>query len=251
MFRAEAKGQALHFDTDGVVGGNEVFKDRETGSHWQQSVSTATSGPLKGTRLAIYPFLMTTWGEWNKQHPNTLVLKPEPGYAEIMPNMNKFINRGISGVLPDPKGALSHDDRLRPREMVLGLEIGKAEMAFPLSALRDVRVVNDRIGGKPVLIVHQPGSDTTTAFVREWKGRTLRFKPADQEADQLLDLETNSSWNAYGLCLSGPLEGSQLKPLTLEPEFWFAWSEFHPKTDVYRPVNQPKTEPGNEPKKEQ
>ncbi len=245
MFRAEAKGQALHFDTDGDVGGNEVFKDRETGSHWQQSVSTATSGPLKGTRLAIYPFLMTTWGEWNKQHPNTLVLKPEPGYAEIMPNMNKFINRGISGVGPDPKEAFGHDDRLRPRELVLGLEVGKSEMAFPLSALRTVRVVNQRIGGKPVLIIHQLASDTTTAFVAQWKGRILRFQPANQEADQLLDLETHSLWNAYGLCLSGPLKGSQLKSLILEPEFWFAWSEFHPKTNVYRPANQPKDEPKN------
>jgi hypothetical protein len=243
VFRAAAKGRALHFDPDGDVGGNEVFKDRETGSHWQQSVSSATSGPLKGTRLAIYPFLMTTWGEWSKQHPSTLVLKPEPGYAEAMPNMNKFLNRGISGLLPDPKGALSHDDRLHPREMVLGLEVGKAEIAFPLATLRTVRVVNDRIGGKPVLIVHQPSSDTTTAFVAQSNGKTLQFEPADQEADQLTDLETHSTWSAYGLCLSGPLKGSQLKSLILEPEFWFAWSEFHPKTNVYRPADEPSKKP--------
>jgi hypothetical protein len=24
-----------------------------------------------------------------------------------------------------------------------------------------------------------------------------------------------------------------LKSLVLEPEFWFAWSEFHPKTEVF------------------
>jgi len=39
VFRAEAKGQVLHFDSqglEGLVGANEVFKDRETGSRWQQ-----------------------------------------------------------------------------------------------------------------------------------------------------------------------------------------------------------------------
>jgi Protein of unknown function (DUF3179) len=233
VFRAEAKRRALHFDTDGVNGGNEVFKDRETGSHWQQSTAMATAGPLQGTELKLYPFLLTRWGEWKKQHPNTLVLKPLPGYADLMPAMNKIIKRGISGVGAAPSGAFSHDNRLRPRETVVGLVVGQEVKAFPVSALRKVRVVNDNIGGTPVLIVHQPASDTTTAFDAQLKGRALRFEPADQEADMLFDLETHSSWNAYGLCLSGQLKGSQLKSLILEPEFWYAWSEFHPKTNLY------------------
>jgi Protein of unknown function (DUF3179) len=239
VFRAEVKGRVLHFDPDGDTGGNEVYKDRETGSRWQQSMSTAMSGPLKGTHLAVYPFLMTTWGEWKKQHPNTLVLKPEPGYLEMMPMMNRILNRGIAGMGPDPKGTLRQDTRLRPREMVLGLEVGKEEIAYPITALREVRVVNDRVGGKPVLIVHQPTADTTTAFEAKWKGKTLRFEAADQEADRILDLQTQSSWNAYGLCVSGPLKGAQLKSLILEPEFWFAWSEFRPETRVYQAGNVP------------
>lgn len=212
-----------------------MFKDRETGSLWQQSAAMATSGPLKGSELKIYPFLRTTWAEWRKQHPNTLVLKPLPGYAELMPVMNKIIHQGAYGLGSAPKGAFSHDDRLRPRETVVGLEVGQEVKAYPLSALRKVRVVNDKVGGTPVLIVHQPASDTTTAFDAVWKGRTLTFMPADQEADRLIDQETHSSWNAYGLCLSGQLKGSQLKSLILVPEFWFAWSEFHPKTNVFSP----------------
>ena len=27
--------------------------------------------------------------------------------------------------------------------------------------------------------------------------------------------------------------GAHLKRIILEPEFWFAWSEFHPKTELY------------------
>lgn len=210
-----------------------MFKDRETGSQWQQARSTAISGPLKGTHLPLYPFLLTTWGEWNKQHPNTLVLKPEPGYAERMPVVNKLINQGVSGAGSAPAGAFSHDDRLRPREMVLGLEVGAEAKAFPLSVLRKVRVVNDKVGGAPVVIVHQPASDTTTAFDPQLKGRILKFRPADREASKLFDLQTHSLWNAYGLCISGEFKGAQLKPLILEPEFWFAWSEFHPKTNLY------------------
>jgi hypothetical protein len=35
--------------------------------------------------------------------------------------------------------------------------------------------------------------------------------------------------NAYGVCLAGRMKGTRLKPLILEPEFWFAWSEFPPE----------------------
>jgi Protein of unknown function (DUF3179) len=236
VFRAAVQGKALEFDTDGLIGGNEVFKDRETGSHWQQSSLEAISGPLKGAHLTLYPFLLTTWGEWQSQHPDTLVLKPLPGYADRLADMNKVINQGLVGLTgPAPKGAFGHDDRLSPRDTIVGIETGGEVKAYPVSALRNTRVVNDRVGGSAVLIVHQPSSDTTTAFLAQANGKTLKFRAADPEADKLVDLETNSEWTAYGVCVAGQLKGTRLKALILEPEFWFAWSEFHPKTQLYQP----------------
>jgi hypothetical protein len=236
VIRAEAKGMTLHFDYDSMNGSNEVFKDRETGSKWQQTLSTATCGSLKGTHLETCPFLLTKWGEWHRQHPDTLVLKPLPGYAERLPGLNKMINQQWSLAVsnrPGPPGVFGHDDRLPAREMILGLEVGGEAKAFPISILHTARVINDRVGNAPVVVVHQPGADTTTAFDPRLKGRVLKFRAADPDADRLVDSETHSTWNAYGLCLSGKLKGSQLQPLVLEPEFWFAWSEFRPKTEVY------------------
>ena len=234
MFRAAAQGKALVFDTDGLIGGNEVFKDRQTGSHWQQSSLEAISGPLHGTHLTIYPFLLTDWDEWRRQHPDTLVLKPLPGYADRLAEMNKIVNQGVSGVPgPAPKGAFGRDDRLHPKDTIVGLELDGETKAYPMSRLRGVRVLNDSLAGSPVVIVHQPSSDTTTAFIAQSNGKTLKFRAADAGADKLRDLETDSEWTAYGVCVAGPLKGTRLKPLVLEPEFWFAWSEFHPRTKLY------------------
>lgn len=229
------KGTALEFDPGGVVGGNEVFRDRETGSRWQQATLQAISGPLKGTRLPVYPFLLTTWGEWRRLHPDTLVLKPMPGYAERMAAVNKIINEGLLGAGPAPKGAFAYDHRLPPRAPIFGLEVDNQAIAFPLSTLRRVRVANVVVAGEPIVIVHQPASDTTTAFVARSRGKILRLQAANQQATEIIDLQTRSRWNAYGLCTSGPLKGEKLKPLILEPEFWFAWSEFHPHTVLYTP----------------
>jgi hypothetical protein len=234
VVRAQIKGRTLHFDYDSMVGANEVDKDRETGSRWQQSTVEAISGPLKGAHLELYPFVRTTWKEWRRRYPDTVVLKPLPGYDERMPNLSKRIREvTLSGEGAAPKDAFGHDDRLRPKEIVAGLRVGAQEKAFPFSQLRIAKVVNDSIGGVPVLVIHQPSSDTTTAFEARAKGRALHFQAADADAGSLADRETHSSWNAYGLCLQGPLKGAQLKALVLIPEFWFAWSEFHPQTEVF------------------
>src|SRR5450759_4512655 len=137
-----------------------------------------------------------------------------------------MIREGLSGEGTAPNDVTYHHDRLKPKTMVLGLDVEGASKAFPLDALRRVRIVNDLLGGKPVLIVHQPTSDTTTAFVARSGGETLTFEATDEEASALVDHETGSRWNAYGACVSGRLKGSTLEPLVLEPEYWLAWSEF-------------------------
>ncbi len=225
------------FENAGVVEGNEVFKDRGTGSRWQQSSLRAISGPLQGTRLELYPFLLTSWQEWRRLHPDSLVLKPLPGYAERIPEKNKQIREGLTGEGSAPDDVTYRDARLKPKTMVLGVDVDGATKAFPLDALRRARVVNDELGGKPVLIVHQPSSDTTTAFVARANGKALTFEAANADASSLVDRETRSRWNAYGACVSGAMKGSTLEPVILEPEYWFAWSEFHRNTAIYTPPN--------------
>jgi hypothetical protein len=235
VFRAEAKGRPLVLDNAGVVAGNEVFKDRGTGSRWQQSSLEAISGPLQGTHLRLFPFLLTSWQEWRRLHPGTLVLKPLPGYADRIAEKNRMIREGLSGLGAAPDDVTYHDDRLKPKTMVLGLDVEGASKAFPLAALERVRVVNDVLGGKPVVIVHQPASDTTTAFVARAAGKPLTFEAANAEASTLVDRESGSRWTPYGVCVSGRLKGSTLEALVLEPEYWFAWSEFHRDTALFTP----------------
>jgi len=233
VFRAEAKGQTLDFDTADIVGGNEVFKDRETGSRWQQSSLESISGPMKGEHLTLFPFLLTDWSEWHRLHPDTLVLRPMPGYIDRLAEKNALIREGLSGKGEAPPGVLRTDSRLAPKAMVLGLDLEGVNKAYPLKELQKARVINDQFGRQHVLIVHQPDSDTTTAFLARVNRQALKFEAADDRAHEFMDLETHSRWDAYGNCTSGKLKGSHLEALILEPEYWFAWSEFHPGTAIF------------------
>lgn len=235
VFRAEAKGKPLVLDAGGLAGGNEVFKDQETGSRWQQAGLVAISGSLQGEHLQLYPFLLTSWAEWLRLHPDTLVLKPLPGYAERVGAVNKFLQQGGFGASPVPDGVTYRDDRLKAKALVVGLDVAGANKAFPLEALRLVLIINDSLGGTPLVIVHQPSTDTTTAFVAKAGGRRLTFAASNADATEVFDRETKSRWNAYGQCVAGRLKRSKLEPLILEPEYWFAWSEFHRDTAIYTP----------------
>jgi hypothetical protein len=235
VYRRNLGQYVLHFDYDSMLHGNEVHKDRETGSRWQQALGEAIDGPLKGRQLTPYPFIRTTWGEWKRQYPGTLVMQPLAGYAQRMPLMHQLSRSAYVGEGEAPaEAAFRGDFRVRPRELVAGLQVGAAAKAYPFSALRAARVVNDSVGGNPVLIVHQPGSDTTTAFIPRAKGRPLSFFPAvDGAASELVDRQTRSRWTPYGLATQGPLKGTQLQGLILVPQFWFAWSQFHPSTELF------------------
>ena len=111
-----------------------------------------------------------------------------------------------------------------------------ASEAFPLSELRKAQVIQVELGGEHVVVVHQSDSDTTTAFTARAGGRDLHFEALSNTGGTgLTDRETHSRWTPYGECVKGRLKGSRLKPLILEPEYWFAWSEFHADTSIFRP----------------
>jgi hypothetical protein len=233
VFHAELNGRRLHFEYDSMVNANEVHKDVETGSRWQQSTGEAISGPLKGSRLQLYEFVLTTWKEWRRRYPVTQLLKPAPGYLERFEILRERQPRARNGEGDAPTGSFSSDERLRPRELVAGLAVGNETMAFQIAALQKTRVVNERLGGVPIVVIHQPASETTTAYEARVKDRVLRFDEASPGATSVIDRETRSTWNAYGLATKGPLKGTQLKPLILIPEFWFAWSQFRPGTRLF------------------
>ena len=116
--------------------------------------------------------------------------------------------------------------------MVLGLDVDGESKAFPLEVLRRVRIINDTLGGKPIIVIHQPRSDTTTAFLARARNRTVTIVSANADGTELVD-QTGSTWSAYGECVAGPLKGLALPSLILEPEYWFAWSEFHRGTKIF------------------
>ena len=59
------------------------MQDEQTKSIWTQIDGRVLRGPLveQGIQLPAIPLVMMTWSEWQKSHPDTMVLKRLDGFV--------------------------------------------------------------------------------------------------------------------------------------------------------------------------
>jgi hypothetical protein len=246
-FERDFKGRLLDFGTTGRLRySNLIMYDRQTETWWQQATGEAIAGELAGSQLNFYPAAIVSWQEFKAAHPDGRVLSrdtgfdreygrnPYTGYDDV--NNPPFLYRGpqTPGILP-------------PVARVLAVELNQEAVAYPYDVLQKVRLVNNNVGGQPVVVFWEAGTasaldaisvaggkdvGTANAYTRIVDGQELNFFV---EGERILDRETGSEWNALGLALSGKLAGKSLAPVVAINHFWFSWAAFKPDTRIYQP----------------
>ena len=120
-------------------------------------------------------------------------------------------------------------------------------VAYPFSTLKKRPVVNDEVGGVPIVVFYEESTRSALSrgkvksgkaigagavFIRRVGGQTLSF--SDKQG-MFVDRETGSLWNVFGIATSGPLKGKRLERIASGDFFAFAWRAFRPQTRLYRP----------------
>jgi hypothetical protein len=241
--------RVLDFGTTGNLRHSDlVMYDRQTESWWQQATGRAIVGELTGTQLEFLPSQLISWGQFVAAHPDGTVLSRETGHPR---DYDRNPYPGYDSVDSDPfllEDKTLIDGRLSPKVRILGLVIGGEAVAYPFPFLAEEPVVNDEVGGEPIVVVWTDGTASglggptvaggeivgaANAFSRALDGRTLTFEPADGGA--MRDIDTGSTWTSEGRATAGELAGSQLELLVADSPFWFAWAVFRPDTRVWQP----------------
>jgi hypothetical protein len=102
--------------------------------------------------------------------------------------------------------------------------------AYPVRMMAYHRVVNDHLGGPPILVSYDPDAGAGRVFdpVLEGKEHTFDAAPAVKGLPALIDRESGSTWSAItGEALSGPLAGRKLKPIPAMIITWDRWKTLH------------------------
>ena len=243
-FDAMVEGQALDFGTTGRLRiSNLIMYDRQTESWWQQATGEAIVGAFTGARLNFLPVSIVAWEDFKAAFPEGLVLSRETGYYRDY-GRNPYVGYDDAGNWPFLyRGSVP--GALPPMARVLTIDTEDEAAAYPYEVMETVRVVNDTVGGMPVVVMWSPGAasplDASAVSAGREVGAALAYSrvlDGDEltfhfDGEEIVDDQTGSVWDGLGRAVSGKLEGSQLNEVPAINHFWFSWAAFKPETRIY------------------
>lgn len=205
--------QTLHLAVSGMLWRRSlVMVDEETGTLWSHLLGKAMEGKLQGRRLQSIPSTLTTWQAWKQNQPATTVI-------HLSRTANRFDTRFYR----------------RPQLFVFGwVHEGEQAYAARFDTLLKHPLLNLTTEGTPLVLTFDPDSTSANLFLRQVSGRTLRMKA--RSSTRMEDEQTGTVWNSQtGTALSGPLKGQQLSPRVGIVSYRYAWSVFHPDSQLVGP----------------
>lgn len=212
VFSPLVDGQVERFRLVGMDRFNAMFEDASTGSWWRQATGEAVTGPRKGQRLPVLPSAQLSLGLWLKAHPGSLVMQPDPRFAEEYPKDDAY-ERGTSRKTLTGTNPASWGEK----SWVVGVEVDGRSKAFDWNRLKRERLLHERVGEVPVLVVLDDDGASFAAYRRP--SAEARYTRKDGALVE------------EGARQGAQVAGGALVPVAASQEFWHSWRTFHPGTE--------------------
>ena len=202
--------------------------DHQTESLWHNLTGEPVVGKLaeSGIKLKVLPVVITTWEQWLKDHPDTVVLDIKTGfdrdYTPGKPYGPYFASPGtMFPVSP-------RDERLAPKSYVFALRLDDQPRAYPLALLQEKQLVNDTLANVKLTILAEKQSRTVRAYER----KDYTFGPGES-ARAVIELTSQETWQVHEEYLLNPRTEERLPRAGGHVSYWFGWYAFYPTTDIY------------------
>jgi len=219
----------LTFHLAGINNQNFLMRDDQTGTFWQQISGRAISGSLTGTQLEIVHSDELTFAQWRSEQPGGTVLKASPKDAADYETKDWEVHMAKARtVLNFPNSGL------QSRDLILGVQAFGVSRAYPVNRVLAARLVEDRLGGEPIVVVAAQDGKSIRAFQVRLDGQLSMASEFYRVGDSLMDAETGSEWNFSGCAIKGPRAGICLRPINALKDYWFDWRNYHPDTTVFQ-----------------
>jgi hypothetical protein len=218
VFEPIVNGKYEKFRLVGMDHFNAMFEDATTKSWWRQVTGEAIAGKLKGAKLPEVLSKQTSLAEWLQLYPNSLVMQTDSTYVASYDTTLKY-ESGKS------KNKLTGTDSLswKDKSWVIGIKAGDKRKAYDWNQLKAERLIHDKIGNTPILLVLASDNKSFFAFQR----------PNENSVFTLNNDTLTSDTHYYRIDGYGIGSVFSLKPLPASQEFWHSWRTFNPNTEKY------------------
>jgi hypothetical protein len=229
----DVAGLRLTFHLAGINNQNFLLRDEETGTYWQQISGLAISGPLKGRQLKLVLSDELNFATWKSEQPQGAVLNDLPEYASGYARKDWDVRmKRVPTVIDFPEHGM------KARDLMLGIRAFGASRAFLFDQIVQEKLVKDRVGAEPVLLVVGPDGQSVRVFrdrIPGVEGAPDFYRLSGNKPGALLmDAPTGSEWNFHGCATSGKAKGICLDQVAAIKDYWFDWRNYNPETTIYR-----------------
>ncbi len=224
-----APGETYTFGSSGLLyRSNKLMYDHQTNTLWSQLTGEPVMGPLVGTRkkLPILPLTLTTWSEWRKGHPETMILSLDTGYRRDYRPGAAYGEYFASPNTMFPVWKRSSAP-LKQKDWIWVLDVDGVKKAYPMRELVKSPVLNDSVKQTSVVIVTDPGSEAVRAYAS--RGRQFR----QGVTGTLVDTRSGEKFMVDEDALTTSDGAIQLRRLPGHAAYWFGWYAFYPGAEVY------------------
>lgn len=143
---------------------------------------------------------------------------------------------GIPALTKPSMLAAKEASYLIPEDRVIGVALNGESRAYPIKILNYHEIVNDIIGGQPLVVSYCPLCGSGLVFNALVNNKKLSFGVSGllYNSDVLMyDLETNSLWSQLMMeAVSGKMIGRKIEIISSVQTTWRAWKQQHPDTKV-------------------
>jgi hypothetical protein len=125
-----------------------------------------------------------------------------------------------------------------PDDKVLAVWLGGQARAYPIRTMGYHHIVNDTVGGVPIVVTYCTLCHTGLVWDPVVDGRTLHFRLAGINNGNALmrDEQTSSIWQqSTGEAIFGPLKGQHLNVVHTNELTFALWRKEQPQGDVLKP----------------
>lgn len=149
--KAMGEKQRLSFGVSGLLYNSDVLLyDRETESLWSQILGQAINGEASGQKLKFVPVELTSWGEWKKRFPNSLILSTQTGFDfdyEKKVYQKYFETEQLMFPVKHQSEYFNNKDK------IIGIEVDGKFKAYSLKKLKRKKLpIQDTFNGKQLMI---------------------------------------------------------------------------------------------------